>query len=161
MNTKFELYKKCVKGECTPEEASQVEAWLREDPKAFEEDMLAELMQMKGDQEMPSHLKRPMLDSLRQKGVPVPADPLQEKTAQLLHRNIRWVKWTVAAAAAIFGLGVGVRFLQKGRSDTASLAWIKVRNDGHVAKQVFLPDSSRVWLNTFAEISYPADLDKQ
>ena len=39
MDTRFELYKKYIKDACTPEEANLVEGWLKEDPKAFPDEV--------------------------------------------------------------------------------------------------------------------------
>jgi len=149
MDTRFELYKKCIRGECTPEEASLVEGWLKEDPKIFETEMLAEIVQMEKDKEIPLALKQEMLDYFRQKGLPVPA-----------RRKIRWIGWT-AAAAAVIAVVVAIWMLRGNGPVPHSTDWITVSNNSNKVKQVVLPDSSRVWLNAFGEIRYPRDFDKQ
>lgn len=169
MNIQFELYKKCIKGECTPEEASLVEGWLKGDPKAFEAEMLAEIMQMGRDKEMPSALRQEMLDHFRQKGVslqaiPVQAIPEEEPVVEMYpagkRRNVRsWIRWTVAAASVII-IVAGWRYLSN-KTASPPVAWETIFNNGSEAKQVTLPDSSKVWLNAYTRIRYRENFNGQ
>jgi len=164
MSIQFELYKKCIKGECTPEEASLVESWLKEDPKAFEAEMLAEIMQMEQDKEMPSALRQEMLDYFRQKGVLLPAIPGEEPVVEMYPVNKRrkvqsWIRWTAAAAAVIMVVA-GWKYLSDKAVDSP-VAWETIFNNSSEVKQVVLPDSSKVWLNAFTRIRYRENFNEQ
>ena len=178
MNISFELYKKCIRGEGSPQEVSLVENWLRENPTAFEADMLAEVRQMQEEKEIPFAIKQEMEDYFRQRGVPFPAanagavedgsahaaagapvvslyperDSLKQGRARSGWRR-RWSVWAAAAASVILAIG-GWRYLAGKTPERSVMAWETIFNNSSEVKQVLLSDSSKVWLNAFASIRY-------
>lgn len=156
--TIFELYKKCIKGECTPEEASQVEQWLKEHPAAFESEMLSEVVEMGSDRPLPAGLREEMLSRLRQKGLHIGG--VSERGGMVVRHRRRMIRWMAAAAVVIAALAV-VWIYQSSGMKRRAVDWASIENNSNGVKLVILPDSSRIWLNAFASIRYTISADKQ
>jgi transmembrane sensor len=157
--TIFELYKKCIKGECNPEEASRVELWLKEHPEAFEAEMLSEILKMDNDQPLPSGVRAEMLAHFSQRGITVGAGATTGRVA-VMHgkRNGRKIRWVAAAAIILVALAGGWMYQSGGTRQ--KITWTSIENSSNGVKLVILPDSSRIWLNAFSRIRYAFNGEK-
>jgi len=160
--TIFELYKKCIKGECTPEEASQVEQWLKEHPGAFESEMLSEVMGMDKDKPLPSGVSEQMLARFRGQGLHMGGVSEREELTVLSPAGSKRsvIRWMAAAAVIIVALAGGWIY-QSNNMKRRPVEWSVIENSGDGVKLVILPDSSRIWLNSYAKIRYIIGADKQ
>src|SRR5882757_1540122 len=156
----FELYKKCIKGECTPEEASVVENWLKENPGAFESEMLLEMQEMGGDKPLPSGVREEMLAHFSQRGLGIGTVSKKGRLEMLGSAKYKMARW-MAAAAVVAAILIGGWIYESNSTQHRTLTWSIIENNGNGVKLVILPDSSRIWLNAFAKIRYAVSADKQ
>lgn len=177
----FEIYKRCIKGECTPEEAVLVERWMKDHPDAFEQEMLSEMREMGVGSPMPESVRQEMLAHFRSLGlsetgrligmevmmekdgvVPLAGRPravirVDEEEIRMEGENKRRVRKMGRWAAAVAMLAVvftGVWLYGSKKENEKPIAWALIENEGHGVRLVMLPDSSRIWLNTGAHIRY-------
>jgi len=84
-------------------------------------------------------------------------DHPQSRTIQLN----TWYRWIAAASiiAVVFlaGLGLGDVFFKS----SPNIAFVKITAPEGSKTQIILPDSTRVWLNSGAELQYPVDFSAQ
>lgn len=156
---KFELYKKMLRGECSPQEIEQVMQWLQEDPGAFDTAMLQEAggIQPKA---IPPGIRQQILDYFEAKGIPAPVEAPVIQMETTTSRNRNWRRWSVAAAIFVIAIA-GWLLYPAGKKKEHILAWKEIRNSGREVKTILLPDSSMVWLNAFATLRYKEDFNEQ
>jgi|GEM_PF-7097013 len=160
--TRFELYKKCIRGGCTPEEALQVENWLKENPDAFETEMLREMMEME-PATMPAAVREKILAHFREKGLDVGEfaenGRVVEMGAVRSRRSILIRRMSAAVVILLALTGAWIYYTNGNRQVAA--VWATIENNGNGIKRVTLPDSTQVWLNSFATIRYLISADRQ
>ena len=148
----FELYKKMLRGECSPEETSQVMRWLQEDPDTFEPAMMQEISELE-QEKMPPAVRQQMLDWFASKGIAAPEE------APVVPIGRKWYRWASAAAVLLF-VAAGWLTYSSLKSRQPSQAWLQIQNTGATVKLVILPDSSRIWLRALATLRYREDFNR-
>lgn len=142
-----------LRGECSPEETSQVMQWLQNDPAALESAMMQEISEQEQGK-MPLAVRQQMLDWFAAKGVAAP-----NETPVIIPIKRKWYRW--ASAAAVLLLAVAGWLVSPSlKSKEPSLAWLQVQNTGTAMKLVTLPDSSKVWLKALATLRYREDFNR-
>ncbi len=150
---KFELYKKMLKGETSPDETRLVMQWLEEEPAFFENAMLEEARQLQ-PQQMPDTTREQMLQFFRQQGIGK-VQPEKVTRVIAIRRMYRWA----AVAAILVAACTGWWWLQQAGKKTLSAAWREIHNNQPSVMAIILPDSSKVWLNAYATVRYHEDFN--
>lgn len=136
MNT--ELIAKYLAGECAEEERAQIESWLSQS------DLNRQTFEgMKQVWEASSQSSSIKTDTAKQWEHFSRAVPKQSRKIPM------WLKY--AAVLIPIGMLMGYLFFQKDETNTDVL----VLNDQDQALQLFLPDSTEVWLRSGASLHYP------
>lgn len=137
-------------GECSSQEVDLVMQWLQEDPAAFEKAMLEDV-NMQEQQSMPPAIRQQMLAWFEAKGIPVPQPAVVVEMMPVGKRSINWYKWAVAAVLLIV---ITTWWLYPSKRKEPGLAWREIRNDNRSVKMVILPDSTTIWLNSYATLRF-------
>jgi ferric-dicitrate binding protein FerR (iron transport regulator) len=153
----FGLYKKMLRGECTPEEADLVMQWLQNDPAAFEKAMLEEVSSQE-QYPMPKAIRQQMLAWFEAKSIPASHVAPVVDIRPVAIRKKNWYKW---AAAAVLLITITAWWLYPSKKKEHGLAWREIRNGSKSVKLVILPDSTTIWLNNFAVLRYHEDFYAQ
>jgi transmembrane sensor len=138
MNINKQLLEKYFKGDCTPAEVEQVEAYLSQD----------------ATPEMEAYLLETWEQTTEEAGVTMAPAPLKKGVVK------RYRFWYSIAAAVLLLISVSAWLLQKqGGKGVKTLAaqWDTIYNAGHTIRVVSMPDGSKVWLNAYATLAYTAD----
>lgn len=146
-----------LRGECTPEEVDLVLQWLQDDPAAFEKAMGEEVSKQEHPT-MPPAVRQQMLAWFEAKGIPVPQPALVVELMPIAKRSINWYKWVAAAVLLII---ITTWWLYPAKRKEQELAWREIRNDNRSVRMVILPDSTTIWLNSFATLRYHEDFYAQ
>ncbi|MFL5747100.1 MAG: FecR family protein [Niastella sp.] len=150
---KLELYKKMLRGQASSEEIRQVMQWMEEDGTFFDQAMLEEIRQAT-QQPMPAGIKQQMLTYFEQHGIKEEPRqglvvPLQTKKG--FPRLYRWMAAAVIAGAIIIA---GWVFYKPAGKTVPAIAWREVSNKSGNLLRVTLPDSSVIWLRSYAVLHY-------
>jgi transmembrane sensor len=150
---KLELYKKMLRGQASSEEIRQVMQWMEEDGAFFDEAMLEEIRQA-GQQPMPAGIKQQMLQFFEQHGIK--EEPRQGKVIplQTKKRFTRIYKRMAAAAIAGAIIVAGWVFYKPAIKTIPDIVWREVSNKSGNLLRVALPDSSVIWLRSYAVLHY-------
>jgi ferric-dicitrate binding protein FerR (iron transport regulator) len=157
------LLEKFHAGKCTPEELAVLDKWYNSlgagtpvDLEGLEADLRR--------QQFLAGFRSALQDAEGQtplSAIPGNAGAAPRHSRAPLRRN--WQKWAAAAAVVLFA-GAGWLWRQQAvRQPTAPL-WadmVTVANETAGIKAVTLPDSSRVWLNAHASISWKKDFNRK
>lgn len=148
---RIDLLEKYIKGNCTEAEIALVKQWYLSFE--HENDHVSDLSPAE-EKQLEERIYFNIISNL---------DLIQLQTPLEQPRVVLFRKWyAVAAAVAVFALStVAIFYTQKSKdqhlvvSATSNVRLFNVTNNtGHIYK-VTLPDSSAVWLNPSAKISYP------
>jgi transmembrane sensor len=148
---RIDLLEKYIEGNCTEAETALVKQWYFSFE--HENDHVSDLSPAQ-EQQLEEDIYFSILSNLNLVNMPVAEEP--QKVVPLR----RW--YAVAAAVAVLALSaVGVIYSKKTKDQPLVAATVSdtrlfnvSNNTGHIYK-VTLPDSSAVWLNPSAKISYP------
>jgi len=144
-------------GECTPQEVDLVMQWLQEEPAAFEKAMLEEVNEQEHPT-MPPAIRQQMLAWFEAKGIPAPQPAMVVDMMPVARRSTNWYKWAVAAVLLI---AITTWWLYPSKRKEQRLAWREIRNDNRSVRMVILPDSTTIWLNSFATLRFHEDFYTQ
>jgi ferric-dicitrate binding protein FerR (iron transport regulator) len=150
---KLELYKKMLRGQASTEEIRQVMQWMEADMAFFDEVMLEEIRQAE-QQPMPAGIKQQMLQFFEHHGIK--EEPRQGQVIPLhtKKRSTRMYKWMAAAAIAGAVIVAGWIFYKPESKTIPATAWREVSNKSGNLLRVTLPDSSVIWLRSYAVLHY-------
>ncbi len=138
MNINKQLLEKYFKGECTPAEVEQVEAYLLQE----------------ATPEMDAYLLETWEQANEEAGSAVAPAPIKKGIVK------RYRMWYSIAAMLLLLISVSAWLWQKqGARPSKALAaqWDTIYNAGHTIRVVSMPDGSKVWLNAYATLAYPVD----
>lgn len=137
-----------------------VENWLKENPGAFESEMLAEMLEMEA-RPMPAGIREKMLAHFSGKGLRVGEAAEKGRVVEMgaARRGIP-IRRMAAAVVIFVALAGGWIYFSKS-TQRVSAVWATVENKGSGIRRVTLPDSTQVWLNAFASIHYMITDDRQ
>jgi ferric-dicitrate binding protein FerR (iron transport regulator) len=138
------LLEKFHAGKCTPEEIALLESWYEQ-----------------VGEENPLQLSAEKTAQYRQQFLTIFRSRLpRQKTTLRYNRPLRWV----AAASILLLAGLGYLWIQPGNHPAKQLAENKtfyIANETDHVKKVLLTDSSTVWLNVHATLSWTADFNER
>lgn len=147
------LIAKYLAGECTPEETTTINAWLEniDNRLLFDEIKSGWEQQLMPSSEEPDIEKG--LSRLHEKIAGLHEDKVTELPASSI-RSINSASWMIAAGLALL-IGFGYLFLKDGQNKKNDVAQVQITSGNNEVVSLYLPDSSRVWLNKKSTIRYP------
>jgi ferric-dicitrate binding protein FerR (iron transport regulator) len=137
-----DLLDRYVKQETSPEENQRIEQWLSEsgnEPSAWEQ------LDRTAQNQWLSNVFSDIQATIRKDDV---------KTVVLRPRHQLWYKIAGAAAALLITFGLYFLWSSSDRG-TAAADFVSISAAKNQKQQIVLPDGSKVWLNSGAELKYP------
>lgn len=153
-NLNEEITNKYLAGQCSEEELTEVNAWIREsDENARQLFRMEEVYHLGkfdhyADEQRIAHAEKRLYKQLEQEE--------QKKNKMLYIRRL--MKYAAILIATLFvGGGAGYWFYNEAEEHQMLVA---VANDG-IVKEIVLPDGTKVWLNNAATLKYPREFSEK
>lgn len=140
-----EIMMKFITNRCSDEELRMVQQWMDEsEDNARQIFELEKIAMLAGNQKSDEHQRNRIWNSINDK---IAEDNLRVKRL----KRIRIMRWSAAAAAFVGILFGSIFFLRQPKMELIELT----AENGTMT--ITLPDSTKVWLNQYASITYPKE----
>jgi transmembrane sensor len=145
------LFKKLLAGTATEQEKKTIAEYLQQKDPAISIELLLphdEWVETKNDA-LPEGMRERVLTRI----LPAETSTPERELLPVSHKRMMLYRWLTGAAAALILLIAGRWFFEQRRS--SGISRITVAAAQGELKSIFLPDSSKVYLNAGSEISFP------